>query len=142
MKPLHADPLRTVAIIAPWALCGVAALAVWHFGKAGFDADRRAAAQPEAVRGVSPRTPAAPSETPSPGPARPLAPSKDAAGVRQEAAVQPARQPIKYPVSQGETIDSIAKAFLVSPETLLKTNRMTSEDKLRPGMVLLIPLSD
>lgn len=51
-------------------------------------------------------------------------------------------QPIKYPVSQGETVESIAKAFLVKPESILKLNKLPDSTQVKPGMILLIPLAD
>jgi LysM repeat protein len=53
-----------------------------------------------------------------------------------------ARQPIKYPVSEGETLDSIAKAFLVSPESLLKLNKLADASQVKPNMTILIPIAD
>lgn len=50
-------------------------------------------------------------------------------------------QPIRYPVSAGETLDSIAKIFLVTPESILKLNNLPDAAAVKPGMTLLIPIS-
>jgi len=50
-------------------------------------------------------------------------------------------QPIRYPVSAGETLDSIAKIFLVTPEAILKLNNLPDASAVKPGMTLLIPIS-
>lgn len=52
-----------------------------------------------------------------------------------------AAQPIRYPVGAGETLDSIAKIFLVTPESILKLNNLPDASAVKPGMTLLIPIS-
>jgi len=47
-----------------------------------------------------------------------------------------------YTVQDGETLESIAKAFIVSKEAILKANKLTNEAGVVPGMVLKIPPSE
>jgi LysM repeat protein len=49
-------------------------------------------------------------------------------------------KPFPYPVGEGETIQSIASAFLVSPEALMKLNNITDPNSLKPGQKILIPM--
>ncbi|MBU4459103.1 MAG: LysM peptidoglycan-binding domain-containing protein, partial [Verrucomicrobia bacterium] len=92
---------------------------------------------------------------PAPAPAPALEPvpapqpaSMEAAPVTPAAPPAPAPtlgstgQPIKYPVSAGETVESIAKAFLVNPASILKLNKLADATQVKPGMILLIPLAD
>ena len=53
-----------------------------------------------------------------------------------------ASNPIRYPVSQGESVESIAKAFLVTPEAILKLNNLPAGAELKPGQTILIPIPD
>ncbi len=64
----------------------------------------------------------------APGPAAPL-----------PAAVQDT--PLDYTVQDGDTLDKIAKMYVVSKEEILKLNGWTSEPVLRPGQKMKIPLS-
>lgn len=52
------------------------------------------------------------------------------------------REPIRYPVSSGETVESIAKAFLVSPEEVKALNNLTDPVTLKPGSTILIPIGN
>jgi LysM repeat protein len=99
--------------------------------------------------------PAIPEPAPAPVPALEVAPmpapqpaAVEAAPVTPSAPPAPAPtlgstgQPIKYPVSAGETVESIAKAFLVNPASILKLNKLADATQVKPGMILLIPLAD
>ncbi len=58
---------------------------------------------------------------------------------------RPRYEPVKYRVSVGDAMFSIAKEFNVKPETILYSNGDVLEDNphnLRPGMELLIPPVD
>jgi len=76
----------------------------------------------------------APAEPPpvtlTPAPAAPPTPTLGAA-----------RQPIQYPVSKGETVDSIARVFMVSPEAIRKLNNLPDGTDVREGMRILIPVA-
>lgn len=52
----------------------------------------------------------------------------------------PARKPVRYPVSQGERLEEIAKTFMVTPESILKLNNLQDASELRPDMILSIPV--
>lgn len=51
------------------------------------------------------------------------------------------RLPIKYPMSEGETLQSIARAFLVSPRDIMELNDLTDSNAVKPNMTLLIPVA-
>jgi len=101
----------------------------------------------------APAAPAIPEPAPAPAPAlepvpAPQPASMEAAPVTPAAPPAPAPtlgstgQPIKYPVSAGETVESIAKAFLVNTASILKLNKLADATQVKPGMILLIPLAD
>ena len=80
-------------------------------------------------------------ETPmAPAPALESAPAPAPAGATPT--LSSAHQPIKYPVSTGETVESIAKAFLVSPDAILKLNNLPAGATLKPGQTILIPVPE
>ncbi len=98
------------------------------------------------------REPAAPVLPPMPAPAPPvLEPEPQAPEPDDPAAVAPpaepapapalgaAAEPFPYPVGEGETLESIAKAFLVSPEAIMELNDITDPSTVKPGQRLLIP---
>ncbi|MCX7819387.1 MAG: LysM peptidoglycan-binding domain-containing protein [Kiritimatiellae bacterium] len=84
---------------------------------------------PEPSPQLTPPPPTAPAPPASPSPAAPT-PTLGASA-----------QPIRYPVSAGETLESIAKIFLVTPESILKLNNLPDASAVKPGMTLLIPIS-
>ena len=54
----------------------------------------------------------------------------------------PAVQPtlLDYTVQDGETVDSVAKTFLVKKDDILKANGATDAAQIRPGMRIKIPV--
>lgn len=96
-------------------------------------------------------------ETPAPAPlppaaSAPLLPAPPPASAPTDSVAPPAappptvtlgtgaRKPVRYPVSQGEKLEEIAKTFMVTPESILKLNNLTDASEVRPGMMLLIPV--
>lgn len=49
-------------------------------------------------------------------------------------------KPISYPVSAGETVETIAKAFLISPESVRALNNLAPDAQPKPGQTLLVPI--
>ena len=45
-----------------------------------------------------------------------------------------------YTVQDGETVDSVAKTFLVKKDDILKANGATDAGQIRPGMRIKIPV--
>jgi LysM repeat protein len=74
--------------------------------------------------------PAADSGTPAPAPDMGAAPAT------------PATPPtlLDYTVQDGETVDSVAKTFLVKKDDILKANGATDANQIRPGMRIKIPV--
>jgi LysM repeat protein len=48
-------------------------------------------------------------------------------------------QPLDYTVQDGDTLDSIAKLFIVRKEDIMTLNGITDLSTLMPGMKLKIP---
>jgi LysM repeat protein len=48
-------------------------------------------------------------------------------------------QPLDYTVQDGDTLDSIAKLFIVRKEDIMTLNSVTDSSALKPGMKLKIP---
>lgn len=48
-------------------------------------------------------------------------------------------QPLDYTVQPGDTLDSIAKLFIVSKDEIMKLNGLSSTDSVKPGQKLKIP---
>ena len=51
-------------------------------------------------------------------------------------------EPIAYTVLTGDTLENIAKLFLVAKEDLVQLNSLSDGDGIKPGMMLLIPPPD
>ena len=88
--------------------------------------------------------PAAPSAAPVPPPQDPITPSSvQPAPAPAMPAVAPApvsqAQPLDYTVQDGDTLDSIAKLFIVRKEDIMTLNGVTDSAALKPGMKLKIP---
>jgi LysM repeat protein len=100
---------------------------------------------PPSTRAPEPR----PIPAPDPEPAVPSAPvSRENPEAAPETQARPDDsepsfpfqvKPYPYTVSEGETLEDVAKAFVVSPKELMELNDMSSEDDLRPGQEILIP---
>jgi len=58
-----------------------------------------------------------------------------------EPVVSSSEQDFKYTVSEGDTIESIARDFVVLKDDLLRANRLSATDSLRPGQTLVIPIA-
>ena len=54
---------------------------------------------------------------------------------------KPLEQAFEYVVQDGETVDGIARAFIVSAEDVRKLNGLGNNDKIKPGQTLKIPPS-
>ncbi len=48
---------------------------------------------------------------------------------------------INYVVEKGDTLVLVAERFQISPEAIIQANKLNNSALLRPGMVLIIPLS-
>jgi len=51
-------------------------------------------------------------------------------------------QPLDYTVLEGDTLDEIAKLFIVSKEDIIELNNLSADGTLTPGQKLLIPPPD
>jgi len=81
---------------------------------------------------VEPITESEVDDAPAPAPAAPAAAAPSASST----------PPLDYTVLSGDTLDEIAKLFIVSKEEILRLNNLVSEDSIKPGMKLLIPPPD
>lgn len=54
---------------------------------------------------------------------------------------QYSEKPFPYQVGEGETLEDIAKAFVVSTNDILKVNEMNSASEIKPGQTIYIPSS-
>jgi LysM repeat protein len=95
---------------------------------------------------VVPAAPAAPVPatqepiTPSSVQPAPAAPAPAPAMPAVESAVPVSQaQPLDYTVQDGDTLDSIAKLFIVRKEDIMTLNGVTDSAALKPGMKLKIP---
>ena len=50
-----------------------------------------------------------------------------------------AKNYIQYPVSKGESLESISKQFFVKPEQLRQANHLGRKEQPAPGRTILIP---
>ena len=82
-------------------------------------------------------TPAAPA-APAAEAGTPAAPVADMGAAPAAPAVQPTL--LDYTVQDGETVDSVAKTFLVKKDDILKANGATDAAQIRPGMRIKIPV--
>ncbi|MBK7450730.1 MAG: LysM peptidoglycan-binding domain-containing protein [Anaerolineales bacterium] len=48
-------------------------------------------------------------------------------------------QPMQYTIRWGETIETIAFDWKISPESLLAANQLTADAQLTPGQVITLP---
>jgi LysM repeat protein len=78
----------------------------------------------EAAPAADSATPAPAADTGTPAPAVPTAPPTL----------------LDYTVQDGETVDSVAKTFLVKKDDILKANGATDANQIRPGMRIKIPV--
>lgn len=53
----------------------------------------------------------------------------------------PQGQPMDYSVQDGDSLDAIARMFMVSKEDLMRVNGITDESTVQPGMKIKIPTS-
>ena len=93
--------------------------------------------------------PSAPAAAPVPPPRDPITPSsvQPAPAAPAPAPAMPAvapapvsqAQPLDYTVQDGDTLDSIAKLFIVRKEDIMTLNGVTDSAALKPGMKLKIP---
>lgn len=114
-------------------------------------ASKPAAPKTETPAAAKPETPAAP-KTDLPADLKPEPPETPAAPAPAAAEATPAPaapapiegagQPIPYPVGQGDTLDSIAKSFLVSKEAILRLNNLTDASQIKSGDTIMIPPSE
>jgi LysM repeat protein len=110
-------------------------------------ATKKEVAQPAKTEASAPPAPPAPPAAPEmpPVPPSPAPPITSPAPALQPSAPAStpslgAGQTIRYPVGPGETLDSIAKTFLVTPEAILKANNLPDASAIKPGMTIQIPL--
>lgn len=89
--------------------------------------------------------PVAPAPAPMPSPAvpepameTPAAPGLDA----DEPTLMEQDEPLDYIVQEGDTLDSIAKLFIVRKEDIVRINNIADPEGLRPGQKLKIPPSE
>lgn len=73
--------------------------------------------------------------TAAPAPAAAIAPEA-------EADITSGEQPLDYTVLSGDTLDEIAKLFIVSKQDILELNGLSGDDALQPGQKILIPPPD
>ncbi|MBN1268076.1 MAG: LysM peptidoglycan-binding domain-containing protein [Kiritimatiellae bacterium] len=112
--------------------------------------DRILIGQKLAIPGRSAPAPAAPVKQASkPAPA---APASAPAPVVEPAAAMPAPPPapeepqvaperaFEYTVAPGDTLDSIARDFVVLKEDIVKVNNLSGAESLKPGQKLVIPM--
>lgn len=95
-----------------------------------------------------------PAPTPEPmpvnvPPATPVTPAPDAGTVTPPAPPAPPSLPatggtnnVQYPVVSGETVESIAKAFLVSPEAIRSANNIAPGAQPAAGTMITIPIPE
>ena len=91
--------------------------------------------------------PLAPAAAPVPPPQDPITPSSVQPAPASPAPAMPAvapapvsqAQPLDYTVQDGDTLDSIAKLFIVRKEDIMTLNGVTDSAALKPGMKLKIP---
>lgn len=87
----------------------------------------------------------APVVAPPPAPvAAPMPPPPAPAVVSMPAAPQPSEsitqdQPLDYVVQPGDTVESIAKLFIVGQDEILRINGLSDSSGVKPGMKLKIP---
>lgn len=84
---------------------------------------------------AAPVAPAADGSTPAPAPAAP-----DMGGAAPAAPAAPPTL-LDYTVQDNETVDSVAKTFLVKKEDILRANGATDANQIRPGMRIKVPVS-
>ena len=102
---------------------------------------------PGAASAAAPVAAAAPAAVPMPANPAPITPSSvqpAPAPAPAMPAVQPPTpvsqaQPLDYTVQDGDTLDSIAKLFIVRKEDIMTLNGVTDSAALKPGMKLKIP---
>ena len=96
------------------------------------------AAPAEAV--ASAKAPAqTPAMAPAPVPAPAMAPPSAAPAAPADPKLASQEQPLDYTVQDGDSLDSIAKLFIVRREDLMKLNNITDPAGIKPGMKLKIP---
>ncbi|OQW94636.1 MAG: hypothetical protein BWK77_08895 [Verrucomicrobia bacterium A1] len=86
---------------------------------------------------------AAPEMEPAPAPMAPVAPAVEPPPAPAPAPASPMSaaqdQPLDYTVQDGDTLDSIAKLFIVRREDIMKLNTISDPASVKPGMKLKIP---
>ena len=75
---------------------------------------------------------AAPAAAPAPVPAAPEAPAPSEPEINME-------EILDYTVQSGDTVDSVARLFVVSSADILRINKMEAGAELKPGTVIRIP---
>jgi LysM repeat protein len=152
------DTLSGIAARAGTTVQAIKALNDMTSDKILIDQKIRLPRSAEMPRPAAPPPAATRAPEPRPMPARapePVAPPAPVPNENPEAVPEtPARpevsepsfsfqvKPYPYTVSEGETLEDVAKAFVVSPKELMELNDMSSEDELRPGQEILIPPSE
>ena len=76
---------------------------------------------------------------PAPVPAPAMAPPSAAPAAPADPKLASQEQPLDYTVQDGDSLDSIAKLFIVRREDLMKLNSITDPAGIKPGMKLKIP---
>lgn len=104
------------------------------------------AAEPAPAPAPAP-VPPAPAPTPDapvvePAPVAPVAPAVTAPPAPAPAPNLTAARMVDYPVTRGETLDSIAKAFLVSPDSIRSVNNLAPGEEPAEGRTIRIPIAD
>ena len=91
----------------------------------------------------------APVVAPAPAPASEAVPAPAASVADAAPAPQPAQpalttqdQPLDYTVQDGDTVENIAKLFIVRKEDIIKLNGMGPDDVVKPGQKIKIPPSN
>lgn len=81
---------------------------------------------------------ATPAATPGADTSTPPTPAADAGAAPATPAAPPTL--LDYTVQDGETVDSVAKTFLVKKDDILKANGVTDAAQIRPGARIKIPV--
>ena len=51
------------------------------------------------------------------------------------------QDPYPYTVSEGDTLESIGKDYILRPQTLREANDLDPDEEIKPGQVILVPLN-
>lgn len=103
-------------------------------------AEQKAEALKASAAPAAPEPQLPPAPEPTPVPTSSAAPEELATADASAPAPTPStEEPMQYTVLSGDTLDEIAKLFIVSKDQIMKLNNLPSESALKPGQTILIP---